>query len=235
MTSIRQILLTIFVVYFLDLATAYAIPYFKGNSLTPTLLEMPFKSDSPERKAEIEHIVKLQNNLDQVEALRASEEYFMRPEDVFQLSLPELTRKDYPNLFRLLDYSEETARETKDIMKAYWNMPRPYKMTKKIKKILPLKPSSSNSYPSGHATRSYTVAYVLGLLIPEKREEFSAMADQITSRRVLIGEHFPSEIVAGKRLALLVVGGLIQNDEFQRDLEIAREEIERKGKKKFWW
>ncbi len=69
------------------------------------------------------------------------------------------------------------------------------------------------------------MAYILGLLIPEKRADFLLATKQITERRILIGEHFPSDLKAGKQLALIVIGGLIQNSEFQRDLEAAKEEV----------
>jgi len=38
----------------------------------------------------------------------------------------------------------------------------------------------------------------------------------------LVGEHFPSDIRAGKRLSLLIVGGLLQNSEFQKDFQVAK-------------
>ncbi len=231
MTNFLRLFLTASLVYFSNIAFANAIPYFRGSSLTPTLLEEPFKINSAERKKEIEEIIKLQSDLNEAELTQASAEYFMRPENVIQPTLPNLTRKNYPQTFRLLDSSEETAQEAKDVMKNYWKIPRPYKADRRIKKVLATKPASNNAYPSGHTARSYTVAYVAGLLFPENRAEFILNARQITERRVLIGEHFPSDLSAGRKLALMVVGGLIQNSEFQRDLEAAKEEVKRNSKK----
>ena len=215
-----RIFLTCLVFYFSHAALASATPYFDGNIISPNLLDEP----SPEQhKKEIKEIIELQNSLTSDEIKQALKGYIITPETLIKQVAPELTRSKYPHLYHLLDRSEETALNTKDLIKSYWKSPRPYQISKDVK--LFTKDGSDYAYPSGHATRGYTMAYILGLLIPEKRADFLLATQQITKRRILIGEHFPSDLDAGRQLALIVVGGLIQNSEFQRDLEAAKEEV----------
>jgi hypothetical protein len=41
--------------------------------------------------------------------------------------------------------------------------------------------------------------------------------------------HYPQDLVGGKQLATLLIGGLAQNKEFQSDLQKAREELKKAG------
>ena len=223
MRNCLKILLTVLVICFSHAALAYSSPYFEGNTISPALLDEPFKPESAERKAEIKLIVDLQNKLTAEEMGLASVEYTVTPEKILQAAAPELTKEEYPHLYKLLDRSQETAWEAKDAIKDYWKCQRPYEVSKKVK--LFTKPSSNASYPSGHATRGYTMAHILGLLVPEKRTEFLLVVHQMTERRVLVGEHFPSDLKAGRRLAFIVIGGLLQNSEFKKDFAAAKKEL----------
>ena len=57
------------------------------------------------------------------------------------------------------------------------------------------------SYPSGHATQSYFIAYMLGRAVPERVEEFLADAHRIAEGREVAGVHYPSDSEAGRMLA----------------------------------
>lgn len=57
------------------------------------------------------------------------------------------------------------------------------------------------AYPSGHATISRLFALMLADLVPARRKEFFARADEAALDRVIGGVHHPSDIEAGKKLA----------------------------------
>lgn len=222
MLNFIKILPILWVISFSTTAFAGNIyPYFEANTISPNLLDTPSEE---ERKSEIKQIIEMQNKLTDDEIRQASIEYAITPNTILEAATPEITCKDYPALCHLLDRSQETALEAKNAIKDYWKISRPHEASKKIK--LFTKASQNNTYPSGHATRGYTVAYILALLIPEKKSEFLFFVQKMSERRILVGEHFPSDIRAGRRLAFLVIGGLLQNADFQKDFRAAQKEIE---------
>ena len=78
------------------------------------------------------------------------------------------------------------------------------------------------SYPSGHATISRIEALVLADLVPARRAELLARADEIALSRVIGGVHHPSDIEAGKRLAETLYAVYRKSPAFRRELETLR-------------
>jgi acid phosphatase (class A) len=54
------------------------------------------------------------------------------------------------------------------------------------------------SYPSGHATYGYVIAYLLSDMVPEHRPQLMARAQEFARQRMVCGVHFPSDIAAGR-------------------------------------
>jgi len=67
------------------------------------------------------------------------------------------------------------------------------------------------SFPSGHTTVSFAVAYVLSKSFPRLRVFFYAMAAFVAASRVYLGAHYPSDVAAGALLGLSI-GWLLIND-----------------------
>jgi hypothetical protein len=63
------------------------------------------------------------------------------------------------------------------------------------------------------------------LLYPKKYQKLKEIANDIAWHRVLIGMHFPHDIEGGKKLALVIVGSMLENKEFQQDLAIVKKKI----------
>jgi acid phosphatase (class A) len=216
----------IFALFFLILSACSATTekYFAGNSIPPTLIEPPFANNSKEQQDEIQQIIKLQKNFNLNELELASREKYLRPE-IFVLYVDRsLTRESYPYLYQLLDRTSATTKAANDNAKEYWNITRPY-IDKKVNMLIT--PSQGPSYPSGHASNSSVSAQIIGLLIPQKSSDLQKLAKKIAQRRVLVGMHYPHDIVAGEQLSRIVLGGLMQNKEFQKDFEKARSELEK--------
>jgi len=53
------------------------------------------------------------------------------------------------------------------------------------------------SFPSGHAANAFAVATTVGFLIPGGGGPFTVLAVAIAAARVILGQHYPSDILAG--------------------------------------
>jgi acid phosphatase (class A) len=206
---------------------AKAQTYFDINSISPNLIDPAIKIGSASWKSEVNQILKLQSKLDLERLDQAIFEKHLQPETIAQFGDPTLTREAFPKLYYLLDRVGDTSRGVTDKIKEYHGQTRPYLADSRIKMLIT--PSRGSSYPSGHATGSYIYAHILGLLIPAKRQEFESYADKIAQNRILIGMHYPQDIAGGKNLSFLIVGGLTQDKEFQKDFKKAAEEISKRN------
>jgi acid phosphatase (class A) len=84
---------------------------------------------------------------------------------------------------------------------------------------------TSGSYPSGHATGAAIMAVVLGDMTPELREVIFARASDYAESRVIAGEHYPSDILAGREAGIAIAAVLANDPAFQADFGPARAEV----------
>ncbi len=127
-------------------------------------------------------------------------------------------------LFRRL---QEDLWSTSYDMKDLYRRPRPPKRDPRVSPCVPV--ADTPSYPSGHAFRYFVWASVLGELRPDLREVLVGEAHRLAWGRVLGGAHYPSDLVAGQRLAQRVVRALLASKAFHKALEACREELGRAG------
>lgn len=200
--------------------------YFPANTISANLITPPSKSDSKKLQDEIATIIKLQKNFDLEKLDEAAFEAKLKIETLLELAQINLNKDSNPHLFHLLERVRDTSIDVTDNIKGYWQQERPFAINPKVKTFIFVK--KDFAYPSGHATGSYIYAHILSLLIPQKRDEFYFYANRIAQNRILIGAHYPQDIEGGKELSYLIVGALTQNEEFQEDLQKAKEEMESK-------
>jgi acid phosphatase (class A) len=79
-------------------------------------------------------------------------------------------------------------------------------------------------YASGHSTTGYLEALVLIQIAPEKRDAILARADDYAHSRVVCGVHYPSDAAASKSVAYAMMGIMVNNPRFRKELEAARAE-----------
>jgi len=93
-------------------------------------------------------------------------------------------------------------------LKMKYGRPRPYELSDKIDSKTDT--DDTPSFPSGHATEAYALEKVLGQKYPDKKKELKEMADKIAMSRVQMGNHFPSDIKAGKKVGYLIADEYLQ-------------------------
>jgi acid phosphatase (class A) len=204
----------------------FAQSYLDSKSILPSFIDPPLAKNSAEYEDEIEFIIQLQKNAKKADLKKAVEEKDLTPEMIAEDIDLKLSRKNFPKLYKILDRSQKTTEEITRNIKIYWNFKRPFLANKNIKALV--KGGESPSYPSKHASASYISAQILGMLIPTKNQEFKSRAEKIANNRVLVGMHFPRDLVGGRQLSFLILGGLIQNEDFLKDFESAKKELEEK-------
>lgn len=81
------------------------------------------------------------------------------------------------------------------------------------------------SFPSGHATYGYVIAYLLADMVPERRAQLLARAQEFARQRMVCGVHFPSDIEAGRRGAEWLAQRFLASPEYQAAAVSVRREL----------
>ena len=111
-----------------------------------------------------------------------------------------------------------------DDLKTLFTRPRPYQLDKSLHPICKLT-EAPNSYPSGHTLSGYLLAFTLAEMLPEKKADILARADDYAHNRLVCGVHYPSDLEASRRVAYAVFGLMMSSPKFAQDLDAARTEL----------
>ena len=123
--------------------------------------------------------------------------------------------------------------------KRYWHRARPYITSPLVERLgdvapnapLPENPGGSaayreqrdhSGYPSGHAAFGLTCGILLARMVPERRRELYERGLLFGDSRVAIGAHYPSDVAAGRMLAVAAAALLLANPCFEQDFTSAR-------------
>ncbi|HET8796043.1 MAG TPA: phosphatase PAP2 family protein [Thermoanaerobaculia bacterium] len=109
-------------------------------------------------------------------------------------------------------------------LKFRFNRVRPYTIEPRLRN---LETPNFPAYPSGHSSNSWVAAYVYELLLPDHRDLFHQNARDMAWSREILGVHFASDSESGRIFARQFVDRLQQEPAFRKDLEQARQEIQR--------
>lgn len=108
--------------------------------------------------------------------------------------------------------------------KLRFERPRPFQLIPEWKTVI--ETPKHSAYPSGHAAQSYAAALILSKLDPAKTEDYMQLARDIGHRREIAGVHYPSDTVAGQKLAEQIVNKLLDNQTIQKRMAMAKKEFE---------
>jgi acid phosphatase (class A) len=131
-----------------------------------------------------------------------------------------------PETFKLLTMVGDEEEDDTKAAKAYFHRNRPYAVDSSLMTCTPVKPGkAANSYPSGHASLAFSMGVVLASLMPEKSQSILARAAEYAERRLVCGVHFRSDIAAGQQFGTVLALRLMQNPQFQAQMNLARAEL----------
>ncbi|MBC7643692.1 MAG: phosphatase PAP2 family protein [Thermoleophilia bacterium] len=99
--------------------------------------------------------------------------------------------------------SNLTEQATSDAKQRYARM-RPFNVDPTLK--VPISRPDNDSYPSGHSSLAFSAALVLSSLMPDRKAELMNAAAQVGYSRLVGSVHFPSDVMAGARIAALATG-----------------------------
>lgn len=193
-----------------------------------TLLAPPPPPDSDQQKQEIELMLKLQAQRSPEEAQRVMAEAKFTP-FVFSGVLGSWFNPD--DLPRTADFLVKVNKEAGEVCSAaklVFQRHRPYKQDSRIHPCV--ENEKTFSYPSSHSTRATTLALVLSAMFPEHKDALMARAKLIGDDRVVAGQHFPTDVAAGRVLAQAIFNKMSQDPDFKSDFETAKAECLAKEK-----
>ena len=110
---------------------------------------------------------------------------------------------------------EDSVAAHKYLKEAY-QRERPFLRDARVKPCLPR--VAGLSYPSGHSAMARLFALILADLVPARRAEYMAKADESALFRVIGGVHHPTDTEAGKALADALYKELKKEPAFVSDL-----------------
>ncbi|MEQ3696083.1 MAG: phosphatase PAP2 family protein [Pseudomonadales bacterium] len=106
------------------------------------------------------------------------------------------------DLFLLLIAAFALERTLYTVFKKGFKRNRPANILKNYKSLVI--PSDEFSFPSGHTSASFLMATLISVLVPVTFPLFYIWALAVGSSRVILGVHFPTDILAGATLGTSV-------------------------------
>ena len=91
-------------------------------------------------------------------------------------------------------------------------------------------PTDFTSYPSGHTHASWLVGLALTAIDPAHTEDIMKVAYELGQSRVIVGFHYQSDVDMGRVVSSITFARLQSEPEFQKMMEKARKEYEKKRK-----
>ena len=176
-------------------------------------VERVYKSRTPERRAQAEWDDK-----------HESAELF------FATLGPKFDLAKLPATAKMLAVVDNEQSVVANIAKRYFLRNRPWAIDPSLV-ACDYKPNAAplTSYPSGHATLSYSEGYLLADLMPEKAQPILTRANEYAYSRVVCGAHYASDIEASHVLATTLVVKMMQNPQFAAQVEASRAELRAAG------
>jgi len=130
-----------------------------------------------------------------------------------------------PTLFKGLPLFLKRVDAVKNVAKDSIARPRPFVGDASFKPCLPLE--STYSYPSGHSTWFAAASMLLADLLPERRERLLEVGLQGGYVRAYCQVHYPSDVLAGQRLAAAITRDVIASPQWQTFKRQLRPELDK--------
>ena len=190
------------------------------------ILPAPTPNDSWQTMAELAELHKIQETRTPAEIAHAQKDDLEEHMFIFQDVLgPKFKRETLPATALLSDHIKNDEGVNINPAKNFFKRPRPYQMDATIKPVCKATDNRMDfGYPSGHGTTGYLEALALIQIVPEKRNEILARADDYAHSREVCGAHFASDEAASKASADAMMALMMNNPQFQKELLAAKAE-----------
>ena len=189
------------------------------------LFQAPSAADSSATRAELDELLGLQNTRSDADVAAARADRKTEIQRFYgALGFAEGANPDLPLLHALANAVEDDTRPYVRAAKENFRRLRPYEIEPRLHPCID-NVKGDLSYPSGHASYGYVMAFVLRELVPERSAQLLARADDFARQRMLCGVHFRSDIEAGRQGAQWLVFALDANPDYVRDANAAMAEL----------
>jgi acid phosphatase (class A) len=188
------------------------------------LLPPPAARGSVAEQAELETVL-------QVQAWRSAEQVawakLIERDTVFNhanLFGEWFTPQRLPQTAKFFQRLGEDMRAIDGAAKKPFQRPRPSAIDARIIPCVAL--PASTSYPSGSALQAFVWAELLSEVFPERADALRARAERAAWGRVIGGVHFPSDVIAGRRLAPVYLAAARKHPEFVEGMASVKAELQ---------
>lgn len=136
---------------------------------------------------------------------------------------PQFTRQQLPLTTELFERIVRDESLFMNTAKDAFGRPRPFLTEKRLAPVVEMPPSAS--YPSGHTTWAVACGIVLADMLPERRAQIFARADEYAHNREVGGVHYPSDVSAGHLAGTALANELFHSPRFVDDEAAAAAEL----------
>lgn len=193
-----------------------------GKPDAAALLPPPPLPESAEQAADLAEVQAVYHSADSATQAAAHAEKKFSVFNFTDAAGPFLVESNLPKTAAFFEKIQSDAAAVTDLGKDFFKRPRPYVTDPSLANG---KLEKSYGYPSGHSTESMVLALVLADLLPDKHDAIIAHARQIGWHRVQIARHYPTDIYAGRTLALAIVKQFKKSDSYEEDFAAVKAEL----------
>jgi acid phosphatase (class A) len=206
-------------------------PYLDGADLTFHVLAGPPVAGSKADQDDVAGILRRQTETSEAR-WRTAEDDADRLYDRFSEAFGgKLDRQERPFTIRLLNRLERTVGKPTFAAKDLYQRARPYQRMKLTRVCGKSSAPDADpdvakrtSYPSGHSAYGWTAALVLADLAPDRAEAVLGRGMDYGESRLVCGVHFPSDVEAGRLIAMAVYERARATAAFKADFACAKAE-----------
>lgn len=185
----------------------------------------PPAADSAATRAELDELLALQAKRTDAEVNAARQDRKTEVERFYgALGFAAGAEPDLPLLLGLAERVEDDIRPYVRAAKDRFLRLRPYEIEERMDPCID-NVRGDLSYPSGHASFGYVMAYLLKELVPEREAALMARADEFARQRMVCGVHFKSDLEAGRLGAQRLVSMLDADPRYRDDANSAMAEL----------
>jgi acid phosphatase (class A) len=189
------------------------------------LLPPPPEAGSAQERAELDELLRIQAGRTPAQVQRAREDANV---DIFRFadalgSPPQFNPTRLPLTAALFGRIGKDESLFLNSAKDAFGRPRPFLTEKRLQPVVPKPPTAS--YPSGHATWAVACAIVLSDMVPERRAQIFARAEDYAHNREVGGVHYPSDVAAGHLAGTALAQELFSAPRFVADEAAAAGEL----------